>query len=153
MSDARTALAQAMRAERLGDTRFTWDTLDADAQEDARRRADLILRLLADEGYAITRVGEAKPLPVPPTAKDVYAILAHNPEVERIIRKAGDDWHLVGRNRKDGSEKTLLTMTLPQTDIDVDTVLAGHPDAPKLPAILTRLAMAALIRKLHGEAL
>lgn len=150
--DARTALAQAMRLERLGDTRFTWDTLDNLAQEDARRRADLIVRLLVADGYAITRVGDAKPLPSPPAAADVYAVLSHTPELERVVRR-GDagEWLLIGRNRRDGSEKTLLTTTLAQTDIDADVVLSGDPAGQKLPAIGTRLAMSTLIRKLHAE--
>lgn len=152
MRDARTALAQAMRIERLGGTRFGWDSLDASAQEDLRRRADHLLRLLAADGYAITRVGEAMPLPSPPAADDVYQIIGHAADTERIIRRAGDGWQLVGRDRRDGAEKILLTTTLAQTDIDADVVLSGNPEGQKLPAIGTRLAMCTVVRKLHGEA-
>lgn len=152
MTDARTALAQAMRMERLGDTRFAWESLDRSAQEDWCRRADHLLRLLAADGYAITRAGDAKPIPSPPAASDIYTIVGHAPESERIIRKDGDGWQLVGRDRRDGAEKVLLVMTMAETDIDADAVLSGAPDAQKLKAIGTRLAMSTLIRKLHGEA-
>ena len=151
MKDFRTAFAQAMRLERLGGSRFSWDTLDSLAQEDARRRVDFIIRLLADEGYAITRVGDPKPLPTSPASADIYSLISHAVETERIIRRVDDDWQLVGRSRRDRSEKILLTTTLAQTDIDADVVLSGNPDGQKLQAIGTRLAMSTLIRKLHGD--
>ncbi|TIX57370.1 MAG: hypothetical protein E5V25_27480, partial [Mesorhizobium sp.] len=77
MREIRDVLAECMRRERYGLIRPLWADADDDSREEVRRRADHLIRILADYGLQMVRTGEPAPAETPtgPTiiANQVYA--------------------------------------------------------------------------------
>ena len=142
----RSILGEMMREARIGDSRLAWASCD---QEDWCRSADVMVRLQDKYRVTITYEGliaEPKDLP-----SDVYSLIGNNPGTERIIRRDGDRWTIIARDRKTTEEKVILTFDMHAAEILADRVLAGDPKARDEPAALTQLAAALLTRIQHAE--
>jgi hypothetical protein len=135
-----------MREARVGDSRFAWSTCD---QEHWCRSADVMIRIAGRFGITISYDGSAAdPGDLP---SDVYSVIGNNPGTERLVRRDGDRWAIVSRDRKTNDEKVILTFDMPSAEILADRVLAGDPTARDEPAALTQLAAALLTRIQHAE--
>jgi hypothetical protein len=135
-----------MREARVGDSRFSWSTCD---QEHWCRSADVMIRIADRFGIIITYDGKAAdPDDLP---SDVYSVIGNNPGTERLVRRDGDRWAIVSRDRKSNDEKVILTFDMHSAEILADRVLAGDPTARDEPAALTQLAAALLTRIQHAD--
>lgn len=154
MMDHRTALARAMRDERIGLTRFGWDRLDQEAQEDWRRRADHVGRLLAERGYTIAKTGASKPvMPVPAERTILSSQTVPDPSKVCCVRADGDKWSIVLVDRKTNEEVVEQSFTLDEAFILVGTVIARDPAGAKRLGLGRMLAATIEILRLNAASL
>lgn len=140
--DVRDIVAECMRRERQGLIRPLWQDWARFADEECehvRRRADHLIRLLAELGIEVVRTGEGNTPPPPPSSRVVYQYVLAGGKAERMIRKAGgDDWDIVSLA---GDKETLeQTFTLTGAHINAGLVLTDAPEARTIPGLGRQLA-------------
>jgi len=150
--EIRDILADAMRRERLGGlVRPLWQeyvTFNPEACEQVRLRADHLIRLLAGDGLTIVRKGE--PVADVQTSDVVWRYYLAGQQVERIIRRKGDDWQiiLVGA---DGKETVEQTFALADAHANAGLVLTDDPSARTIAGLGRQLAALAEIYRLCAQ--
>lgn len=151
MTEIRSALAQAMRDERLIMSRHEWDTLSDTAKEEWRRRADTVARLLRDHGYEIVKAGEPSskaPYQGSPTILSIPTVTAGQ---DRELRLDGEGrWVIESRNRATGAVTVEQEFTLEQAAEFGTMVLAGDPLAATRRGLGRMLAATIEIYRLNA---
>lgn len=148
----RDALAEMMRRERLGAARPHWSKAHQDEKEPLRRRADHLIRLLADVGLAVVRIDDPQPDTPPPSSPVVWQFKLFGRNAERIVRKADADlWEIV--TVEGGQEKLEQSFTLARAAINAGLVLNGDPQAREIPGLGSQLAAANEIYRLDAAAM
>lgn len=144
----RDILAECMRRERYGLIRPLWADADDDSREEVRRRADHLIRILADYGVQMVRTGEPAPAETPtgPTiiANQVYA----QPETVREVRAEAGKFSIVAI--KNGESVVEQTFTLNDVMLNAGLVLAGDPAAKAIKDLGKQLAGATEIYRLNA---
>jgi hypothetical protein len=149
----RDILAECMRIERLGRHITPWRDVVRVYPETAeikRREADQLARLLALEGLAIVRVGEATPPPPPPETRTIYRYWLTGNKAERIIRKAaGDRWEIV--TVAAGVETVESSFTIQEALLNGGLVLTDDPRAKSITGLGRQLSALNEIYRLCAE--
>jgi len=147
--DIRDVLAEMMRRERVGLMRPFWQEwagIDPEACEVVRRRADVLIRMLASEGVALVRIDDPSPAATP-TSPDIWRFPVANAG-ERIVRDAGDAWQIVLASG--GHETVQMSFTLAEAYVLSGRVLVGDRDVLKEQGATTKLAAALEIHRVHA---
>ncbi len=153
MSDRpiRDILAEAIRIERMGPFNqpswADWKASDDAACENVRRRADHLIRLLAEHGVSLMRSGDPDKKPAVTSPTVLTCNVAGNQATERSIRKGpGDDWHIVAITA--GVETIEQAFTLQEVMLNAGLVLTDDPAAKTIPGLGRRLAAVTEIYRL-----
>ncbi|TIL34288.1 hypothetical protein [Mesorhizobium sp.] len=148
MREIRDILAECMRRERYGLIRPLWADMDDETREEVRRRADHLIRILADYGVQMVRTGEPTPAETPtgPTivANQVYA----QPETVREVRAEAGKFSIVAI--KNGDSVVEQSFTLNDVMLNAGLVLADDPAAKTIKGLGRQLAAATEIYRLNA---
>lgn len=153
--DIRDIVAECMRRERQGLVRplwADWKRFADDECEHVRRRADHLMRLLAELGLEIVRTGEGRAPEAPPASRIIYQYGLAGQRAERLIRKAhDDDWEIV--TLADGKETVEQTFTITGAHINAGVVLTDAPEARAIPGLGRQLAALTEIYRVDAAAM
>lgn len=153
LREIRDILADAMRRERLGGlVRPLWQeyaSFNPEACEQVRLRADHLIRLLAGEGVTLIRAGDSGPKPTP-TSDVVWRYYLAGQQVERVIRRSGDDWQIVAV--KDGGETIEQEFLLADAHVNAGLVLTDDPAARTIAGLGRQLAALTEIYRICAQA-
>ncbi|RWH31633.1 hypothetical protein [Mesorhizobium sp.] len=151
MREVRDILAECLRRERLGLVRPLWHdfvTINDDACEQIRLRADHLTRLLASYGLAIVRTEDDASRPeTPPDV--IYRCALEDGTAERLIRRAGDGWEVV--RVAAGVETVEQSFSLERATINAGLVLTDAPEAKSIAGLGRQLAALVEIFRVHGQ--
>lgn len=139
----RDVLAEMMRRERLGLMRpfwADWCRFDDSGPEQWRLRADHLIRLLAREGYTITKTGDATDLTPTQASPVFWRYWMHGNQSERILRTAGDKIEVI--RAVDGTETVQMTFGIGEAHDATAALLLGDREMAKRQGILTMLSAA-----------
>jgi hypothetical protein len=154
----RDILGEVLRRERYPFIRPTWREWDGPGQEEVRRRADHVMRMLA--GYGVELIRTSDPFPPAPEPESLviyrWPIAGNKHEgvirtsAERMIRKAaGDAWEIVAI--VDGAEKVEQSFSIEQALLNGGLVLTDHPDLRSVLGLGKQLAAVNEIFRLNAE--
>lgn len=145
----RDVVGEALRLERLGDVHPHWSKWYEEAREGYRRRADHLIRILARAGVAVVRIGDGVSDAPVQSSPIIYQdkIIGRNAE-RQLRRGAGDNWEVA--KVEDGQTAVQLTFTLTQAYDLAGRALQGDRDVATAPGILTTLAAALEIHRMHA---
>jgi hypothetical protein len=144
----RDILAECLRRERLGLVRPLWADADDDAREEVRRRADHLIRILADYGVRFDQVGEPTPVATPTSPTIVANQVVNAPDTMREIRVAERGFSII--TIKGGDTTLEQTFTLNEAMVNAGLVLAGDPAAKTIKDLGRQLAAAVEIYRLNA---
>lgn len=151
MRAVRDILAECMRRERYGLIRPLWGDMaavDDGAAEEVRRRADHLIRILADYGVQMVRTGEPAPAETPAgpaiVANQVYA----QPDTMREVRVDVGKFSIVAV--KAGDATVEQSFTLNEVMLNSGLVLADDPAAKTIKGLGRQLAAATEIYRLNA---
>ena len=148
-SPIRDVVGEAMRRERLGDVHPQWSHWYEDAREAYRGRADHLIRILARAGVAIVRIVDGNPDAPVPSSSIIYQDKIVGRNAERQLRRgAGDNWEVA--KVESGETAVQLTFTLAQAYDLAGRALQGDREVATAPGILTTLAAALEIHRMHA---
>jgi len=133
----RDILAECIRFERLGPISPLWGNWWEEGREPVRKRADQILRLLAERGVELVRTGE----PAAATRHDSpefwrCKIMGRN--AERILRATAAGIEVV--MAEDGKETVQLAFAIGEAHALSGRGLIGDRELMKEPGVVTKLA-------------
>ncbi|TIN36823.1 MAG: hypothetical protein E5Y10_22095 [Mesorhizobium sp.] len=144
----RDIVAECIRRERYGLIRPLWADADDDSREEVRRRADHLIRLLADYGVQMLRTGEPAPAETPTgpaiVANQVYA----QPDTMREVRVDVGKFSIV--TVKAGDATAEQSFTLNEVMLNAGLVLADDPAAKTIKGLGRQLAAATEIYRLNA---
>ncbi|RWO37295.1 MAG: hypothetical protein EOS11_28840 [Mesorhizobium sp.] len=144
----RDILAECMRRERYGLVRPLWADMDDETQEEVRRRADHLIRILADYGVTLIPSGEPAPIATPtsPTilANQIYA----QPDTMREVCAEAGKFSIVAV--KNGVSVVEQSFTLNEVMLNAGLVLADDPAAKTIKGLGRQLAAATEIYRLNA---
>jgi len=152
MRTVRDVFAECHRREVLGASAQPWQAMDEDAREEVRRRADHLIRLLADYGIELVRPSEKEPPSAPPSSQTIIANqVVGQPDTMREVRAVGGKFAVVVV--KAGAETVEQAFTLNQVMLNCGLVLAGDPSAKTIKDLGRQLAGACEIYRLNAASL
>lgn len=146
--ETRDIVAECMRRERYGLIRPLWADADDDAREEVRRRADHLIRILADYGVRFDQVGEPTPLATPTSPIIVANQVVNAPDTMREVRVEERGFSIVAI--KGGDTTVEQTFTLNEVMLNAGLVLAGDPAAKAIKDLGRQLAAATEIYRLNA---
>jgi hypothetical protein len=128
-----------------------WDKLAPDETEAVRRRADHLMRLLAELGLTLVRTGQETPSLPPPSSPVVWRYRLFGAATERMVRKGhGDQWQIV---IVDGHERVEHAFTMAEAHEHAGMVLMGDPEAKKVANLGKELSAALEIFRVDAAAM
>lgn len=152
----RDILAEAIRAEALGAAaRPAWSDLaprDIGYREEWCRRADQVIRRLADHGVQLVFAGEPTPPPPPPAASVIWRGVLADKEDSRAIAKGPRDLWLI-TSLIAGVEQTEQTFTLADAAVNAGRILTDDPEVRKVHGVMKQVAAALEIHRVHAAGL
>lgn len=151
MRAVRDILAEAMRRERYGLIRPLWPDADEDLREEVRRRADHLIRILADAGVHLVQAGELSPVTTPTSPTIVANQVVNAPDTMREIRVAERGFSIV--TVKAGEVAVEQTFTLNEVMLNAGLVLADDPAAKTIKGLGRQLAAVTEIYRLNAASL
>jgi hypothetical protein len=147
----RDILAECHRREVLGASAPPWHSMDEDAREEVRRRADHLIRLLSDYGVDLVQRGDVEP-PASPTSQTIIANqVVGAPDTMREVRAVDGKFAIVAV--KAGADTVEQVFTLNDVMLNEGLVLSGDPAAKKIPDLGRQLAAVAAIYRLNAAGL
>ncbi|MGX9145908.1 hypothetical protein [Mesorhizobium sp. 128a] len=146
--EVRDILAECMRRERYGLIRPLWAHADDDSREEVRRRADHLIRILADYGVRFDQVGEPTPAATPTSATIVANQVFNAPDTTREVCIAERGFSIV--TVKADETTVEQTFTLNEAMLNAALVLCGDPAAKTIKDLGKQLAAAAEIYRLNA---
>lgn len=152
--EVRDILAEAMRRERYGLIRPLWSDLagiDDAAAEEVRRRADHLIRILADYGVRLDQVGEPSPIATPTSPTIVANQVVNAPDTMREIRVEERGFSIV--SIKAGDTTVEQTFTLNDVMLNAGLVLSGDPAAKTIKDLGRQLAAGCEVYRLNAAGL
>ena len=148
MREVRDIVAECMRRERYGLIRPLWADADDDSREEVRRRADHLIRILADYGVRFDQVGEPTPISTPTSPTIVANQVFNAPDTMREVRVEERGFSIV--SIKAGDTTVEQTFTLNDVMVNAGLVLAGDPAAKTTKDLGKQLAAAVEIYRLNA---
>ena len=145
----RDIVAECLRRERYGLIHPLWPDADDDAREEVRRRADHLIRLLADYGVELARPTDKEPPPAPTHRTLVENQVYGEPNaVREIIAGADGKFEVVIVKANVGTVEQVFTLN--EVMLNAGLVLSGDPAAKSIKGLGTQLAAATEIYRLNA---
>jgi hypothetical protein len=151
MREIRDILAECLRRERYGLIRPLWADVDHDAREEVRRRADHLIRILADYGVRFDQVGEPTPIATPTSTTIIANQVVGAPDTMREVRVEKRGFSIVAV--KAGDTAVEQTFTLNEVMLNAGLVLADDPAAKTIKGLGKQLAAACEVYRLNAAGL
>ncbi|TPM19799.1 hypothetical protein [Mesorhizobium sp. B2-3-6] len=148
MRAVRDILAEGMRRERLGLVRPLWHDWDDDSREEVRRRADHLIRILADYGVQMVQAGDPAPIAMPTSSTIVANQVYAQPDTMREVRAEAGKFSVV--TVTGGVDTVEQTFTLNDVMVNAGLVLTGDPAAKTIKDLGKQLAAATEIYRLNA---
>lgn len=144
----RDILAECMRRERYGLIRPLWADTDDETREEVRRRADHLLRILADYGVTLVPSDEPAPIATPTSPTIVANQVYSQADTMREVRVDTGKFSIV--TIKVGEATVEQTFTLNEVMLNAGIVLADDPAAKTIKGLGRQLAAATEIYRLNA---
>lgn len=147
----RDILAECMRRERYGLIRPLWrdlTSIDDAAAEEVRRRADHLIRILADYGVQMVQTGEPAPIAAPTSPTIVANQVVGASDTMREVRVEGRKFSVV--TVKGGTVTVEQTFSLTEAMVNAGLVLSGDPAAKTIKDLGRQLAAACEAYRLNA---
>lgn len=138
MREIRDILAECIRFERLGPIQPLWWNWWEEGREPVRKRADHILRLLADRGVELIRTGESVSATTRHDSPEIWRFKIMGRNAERIVRATAAGIEVV--MAEDGKETVQLAFAIGEAHALSGRGLIGDRELMKEPGVVTKLA-------------
>ncbi|RVD44892.1 hypothetical protein EN742_00670 [Mesorhizobium sp. M4A.F.Ca.ET.020.02.1.1] len=148
--EIRDIMAECMRRERYGLIRPLWADMVGDdaAAEEVRRRADHLIRILADYGVELVFRGDVTPPAVPTSQTILVNQVFGQPDTLREIRAGEGAFSILAI--KAGVPTAEQSFTLNEVMLNAGLVLADDPAAKTIKGLGRQLAAATEIYRLNA---